>query len=57
MWIRGDNIGWCDDLIWGDMWMGTNDKGCSLDQIDSAMWIWKDVKRKFHDKYGIIYAL
>jgi hypothetical protein len=37
--------------------MRRDDKGCIHDQIKSAMWIVKDVKRKFYDKFGIIYAL
>jgi hypothetical protein len=24
MWIRSDDRGWCHDLIWGDLWIGTN---------------------------------
>jgi hypothetical protein len=30
MWIRTNDIGWCHDLIWGDMWIGTDDKECNL---------------------------
>jgi hypothetical protein len=33
MWIRSDDGGWCHDLIWGDMWIGEYDKGCSLHQF------------------------
>jgi hypothetical protein len=39
------------------MWIGTDDKGCCLDQIESDMWIGKDVKGSFHDKFEIIFAL
>jgi hypothetical protein len=28
MWIRTDDRGWCHDLIWGDMCIGTDDIGC-----------------------------
>jgi hypothetical protein len=39
------------------MWRATDDKGCCHDQIDSAMWIGKDVKGTFYDKFEVIYAL
>jgi hypothetical protein len=39
------------------MWIETDDKGCCPDQIDSDMWIGNDMKRTFHDKFLIIYAL
>jgi hypothetical protein len=28
-----DDIGWCHDLIWGDMWIWTDDIWCCLNQI------------------------
>jgi hypothetical protein len=33
MWIRKDDRGWCHDLIWRDIWIGTDDKRCCIDQI------------------------
>jgi hypothetical protein len=47
MWNRKDDRGWCDEPIWGNILMGTDDKGCCHDQIDSAMWIVADVKKHF----------
>jgi hypothetical protein len=32
------------------MWIGSDDKGCCHDQIESAMWIGKHVTGSFHDK-------
>jgi hypothetical protein len=32
MWIRTDDWGWCHDLIWHDNWIGTDVKGCGVDQ-------------------------
>jgi hypothetical protein len=32
-WISTDVRGWCHDLNWHDIWIRTDDKGCSLDQI------------------------
>jgi hypothetical protein len=33
IWIKPDDKEWCQDLIWGDMWIGTDDKWCSHDEI------------------------
>jgi hypothetical protein len=43
--------------IWNTMWIWTDERGWCLDQIESAMWIGKDAKGTFHDKFKIIYAL
>jgi hypothetical protein len=39
------------------MWIGTDDKGCCHDQIESAMWIGMDVKGSFHDKFEFLCGL
>jgi hypothetical protein len=39
------------------MWIWTDDRGWCLDQIESAIWIGKDVKGTLHEKFEIIYAL
>jgi hypothetical protein len=33
MWIKTDDRGWCHDLIWHDIWIGTDIKECCLDQM------------------------
>jgi hypothetical protein len=33
------------------MWIGTDDKGCSPDQIESAMWIGMYLTGSFHEKF------
>jgi hypothetical protein len=52
MWIRIDDSGWCHDIIWGDMWTGTDDKLSCPVQIESAMWIGKNVKEIFTTNLG-----
>jgi hypothetical protein len=37
MWIRADDRGWCHDLIWGDIKIGTDFKWCCLDKI-KVLW-------------------
>jgi hypothetical protein len=39
------------------MWIETEEKGCCLDQIESAMWIGKDVRGSFHDQYEVQFGL
>jgi hypothetical protein len=39
------------------MWTGTDDKLSCPDQFESAMWIGKDVKGIFHDKYEVLFEL
>jgi hypothetical protein len=36
------------------MWIGTDEKGCCPDQIESAMWIGKVVTERFHVKFEVI---
>jgi hypothetical protein len=57
MWNRRDIIGWCHDLIWGDIWIGTDDKWCCPDQIKCAMSIRIYVKGSSHDKFYVIWEL
>jgi hypothetical protein len=57
VWIRTDDRGLGHNLIWGDMWIGTDYELCCHDQIDSAICIGKDGIRNIHDKFEIIYAL
>jgi hypothetical protein len=38
-------------LIW------TDDTECGLDQIYIAMWIGKNVRGIFHDKFEVVYGL
>jgi hypothetical protein len=45
--IRKVDGWWCPDLIWGDIWIGTDDIGCCLDQIYIAMCIGKNVTPSF----------
>jgi hypothetical protein len=33
MWIRSDDRGWIHDIIWGDIWIGTDVNGCCLEKI------------------------
>jgi hypothetical protein len=43
VWIRSDDAGWCNDLLWHSIWIRTDVKGCCLDQITvlsglNSMW-------------------
>jgi hypothetical protein len=39
------------------MWIGTGDNGCCRDQLESSMWIGKDVTLRFHYKFEVICEL
>jgi hypothetical protein len=55
LWIIIDERGWCLELIWGDMWIGTDDIWCSLDQLHIAMCIGMNVTGSFHDNFDVPY--
>jgi hypothetical protein len=57
LWNRTDNIGWCHDPTWGDMWIWTDDIGFSLDQMYIAMCIGKTVTSSYHDHFEVLYRL
>jgi hypothetical protein len=38
------------------MWIGTDDKGCPHDPIESAIWIGNNVTRRFHNQYEVLYG-
>jgi hypothetical protein len=39
------------------MCIGTDDKGCWHDKMESDLWIGKDVTGSFHDKFQILCGL
>jgi hypothetical protein len=39
------------------MWIGSDDIGCSHDQIGSAVWIGKDVTGSFNDTFEVLCGL
>jgi hypothetical protein len=55
--ISTDVIGWCHDLIWGDMSIVTDGIWCCLDQIYIAMCIGKNVSGIFHDQFEVLCGL
>jgi hypothetical protein len=55
--VSTDDIGWCNDLIWGDMWIGIYSIWCCLDQIYIGMCIGKTVTPRYHDDIEVVYGL
>jgi hypothetical protein len=51
---RIDYKGWCHNLIWGDMWIWTDDIGFCIDQIYIVMRIGKPVTSSFHEHFEVI---
>jgi hypothetical protein len=39
------------------MCIGTDDKEYWHDKLESALWIWNDVTRRFHDNFEVICGL
>jgi hypothetical protein len=39
------------------MWIGTDDKGCCHDQIESSMWIGMVVRGSFHNQFEVLCGL
>jgi hypothetical protein len=52
--LSSDDKRLCHDLFWGDIRIGTDDIGCCHDQIVSAMWMWKDVRRRIHYQFEVL---
>jgi hypothetical protein len=57
LWNRIDDWGWCHDIILGDMWIGTDEIGCCLDQINTTRCIIKTETSSFHYQFEVIYGL
>jgi hypothetical protein len=55
--IRTDDIGLRLDMNWIDIWIGTDDIWCCLDQLYNAIPIGKDVTGSFHDQFEVLCGL
>jgi hypothetical protein len=57
LWNKTDDRDWWHDLIFGDMWIGTDAIGCCLDQIYITMCIGKTVTSCFQDHFEVLCGL
>jgi hypothetical protein len=57
MLVRTEDTGWCVDLIWSALWIGTDVNKCFHPVILIDMWIGKDVTWSFHDQFVVLCGL
>jgi hypothetical protein len=54
---RTDEKWWCNDLIWGALWIGTDVKKCCHEQNWSDVLTGNYVTGKFHGQFEVICGL
>jgi hypothetical protein len=55
--IWTEDRGLCLDLIWGYMWIGTDDIKCWIYQLYIAISIGKNVTGSFHEQFEVLCGL